>query len=215
MVIMIVLVLVLAFAFFAFLDWLQRTVLLADSDWIFFEPMPYAMRITVFTVVILLMEAFGALIYRFFGNANMQSSYAFMQFVLKHKVAVTVLCVALLYVGFTGISSVDADGVTRRDALHPGGRTYDFELISSVDTGFRRNGNFYYFVNVDGRTLKFSTPTVNVWDYPEYATADYKQFLDLDAKLAALNIPKNADSGSLKYAMYDESCMQYLRPVVE
>ena len=214
-IVMVIVVLIISFAIFAFLEWLQRMLLLGDSDWIFFDVAPYAMRILVFTVVILLMEAFGAVVYKLFGNRNMESSYSFMKFVLQHKAAVTVLCVALLYVGFTGISSVDADGVTRRNALNPGGRTYDFELISSVDTGFTRSGDFYYNIHVDGKTLKFGTPTVNVWDYPEYAEADYKQFLDLDEKLEALGIPKNADSGSLQYANYDESCMQYLRPILE
>ena len=215
MVIMVVAVLVVSFAIFVLIDFLQRMLLLGNSDWIFFETAPYAQRIIIFTVVILLMEAFGALVYKRFGNSNLQSSYAFMQFVTRHKTAVILLCIALLYAGFTGISSVDADGVTRRSALKPGGRTYDLELISSVDTGFTRGGDFYYNINVDGRTLKFGTPTVNTVEYPEYAIADYKQFLDLDEKLTALGIPKNADSESLKYANYDEVCMQYLRSILE
>ncbi len=208
-------VLVVSFAIFALFDLLQRRLLLGGEDWLFFEPAPYAMKLTIFPVVILLMEAGMALSYRISGAGFMKEAQTFMRLLWKYKVPATVLCVVLLYVGFTGINSADVDGVTVRSALNPAGRHYDMELISSVDTGFRRNHEFYYNINVDGRTLKFNAPTANYEKYPEYDTEAYKEFVDFDAKLMALGVPKNADTESLKYAEFDESCMKYLRQVVE
>ena len=214
MIIAIIAVLVISFILFFLIDFLQRAFLLSGEDWIFFEPMPYAMKFLIFPIVILLMEAFGSIVYRIAGNPSMKSAYSFMNFITKHKVPVTIICVLMIYIGFTGISSVDSDGVTRRSALNPVGRTYDLELISSVDTGFKRNGDFYYIINVDGKKLKFNAPTVNAEAYPEYVTNEYKSFSDFDEKLMALGIPKNADTSSLDNALYDESVMQYLKKVV-
>ena len=200
---------------FWLIDLLQQNSLLGGQDWIFFEPAPYAMRILVFTVVILLMEAGMALVNRLTGMKVAESATGFMRFLGKHMAATVAICAVLLFVGFTGFSSVHEETVTAWSALHPAGRTYDFELISSVDTGFSRNGDFYYYINVDGRTLKFSTPSVNYYLYPEYKTETYKEFSDLTARLRALGIPIHADTDSLQYAHYDESCMKYLREVVE
>ena len=208
-------VLIVSFAIFALFDFLQRKLLLGGEDWLFYEPMPYAQKFMIFPIVILIMEAAMAIVYRITGAKFMESSSTFVKFISEHKVPVIILCVALLYVGFTGISSVDENGVTTRSALNPAGRTYDLELISSVDTGFTRGGEFYYNINVDGKTLKFCAPTVNSWKYPEYYENEYKAFADFDEKLMALGTPKNADVDSINNAEYDESCMKYFRQVVK
>ena len=207
-------VFIMAMAIFWFIDTMQAKVLLGDQDWIFFEPKTYAMKIYIFVVVVILMEGAMALSYKASGNSFMEGAYTFMKVLWRFKVPAIILSVILLSVGFTGINAVYEDSVTSYSILRPSGRAYDLELISSVDTGFRKNGDFYYEINVDGKTLKFSTPTVNSRLFPEYETETYKEFYDLDARLTALGIPKNADADSLKYAEYDESCMKYLRPVV-
>ena len=208
-------VFIVSFAIFALFDFLQRKLLLGGEDWLFYEPMPYAQKLIVFPVVILIMEAAMAVVYRITGAGFMESSNAFVKFIAKNKVPVIILCIIVLYVGFTGISSVDENGVTKRSALDPAGRTYDLELVSSVDTGFTRGGDFYYNINVDGKTLKFCAPTVNYWKYPEYNENEYKAFADFDEKLMALGTPKSADVASIDNAKYDESCMKYFRQVVK
>ncbi len=215
MIFSLVAVLAAALALFAVLDLLQRKLLLGGEDWLFYEPMPYAQKLIIFPIVILLMEAAMAIIYRVTGMPYMESSNEFMKFLMKHKVLVIILCVILIYAGFAGISTVDENGVTTRSALNPAGRTYDLELVSSVDTGFTRGGEFYYNINVDGKTLKFCAPTVNSWKYPEYYENEYKAFADFDEKLMALGTPKNADVDSIEKAEYDESCMKYFRQVVK
>ena len=215
----VILVLVLAFGIFALLEFLQRKLFLSGEDWIFFEPMPYAEVCMIIPVVALLMEGAMAVVYHLTGAGFTESANTFMAVLWKHKIPAVIISLVLIYVGFTGISSAGPDHVTKRSPLDPGGRTYDLELISSVDTGFktrfRGKGEFYYIINVDGKKLKFGAPSVNYEKYPEYETETYKEFSDFDSKLMELGIPKNADVSSIEYAEYDESCMKYLRQVVQ
>ncbi len=208
-------VLVITFAIFALFDFLQRMLLVSGEDWLFYEPMPYAQKMIIFPVVILMMEGAMAFIYRLTGMTSMETANNFMKMLYRFKIPVIIICVAVLYTGFTGISSADANGITRHSALDPIGTTYDLELVSSVDTGFKRDGSFYYEVQVDGKTLKFNAPTVNSDKYPEYYENEYKAILDFDQKLMALGVTKNADVESISRAEYDESCMQYFREIVK
>ncbi len=209
-----VLVMIISFAIFALFDYLQRILLLGNEDWLFYEPMPYAQKLITIPVVVLILEAAMALIYRLTGATFTESSNNFVNLIIKHKIPVIIICVIVLYIGFTGVSSADEDGVTARSALNPMGKHYEMELISSVDTGFGRSGDFYYNINVDGKTLKFCAPTANYDKHPEYEEETYKEFVDFDEKLMAAGVPKNADVDSLENATFDESCMKYLRQVV-
>ena len=210
-----VLVMVISFAIFALFDFLQAKLLLRGEDWLFYEPMPYAQKLITIPVVVLILEAAMALIYRLTGATFTESSNQFVNFIIKHKIPVIIICILMLYVGFTGVSSAGEDGVTARSALNPMGTHYEMELISSVDTGFNKRGDFYYNINVDGKTLKFSVPTANYEKHPEYEEETYKEFLDFDQKLMAAGVTKNADVASLERSQYDESCMKYFRQIVK
>ena len=208
-------VMIVTLSLFALIDFLQRKILIGGDDWMFYEIAPYADKLIIFPVVILLMELAMAVNYRLTGAGYAESANSFVRFIGKHRLPVAIICVILLYVGFTGINVVSEDGVTMRSAINPAGRTYELELVSSVDTGFTKRGDFYYNINVDGKTLKFRTPTVNFEKYPEYIENEYKAFSDFDEKLMAAGAVKNADTASLEDAYYDESCMKYLREVVK
>lgn len=208
-------VMIVTFSLFALMDFLQRKILIGGDDWMFYEVTPYGEKLIIFPVVILLMELAMAVNYRLTGAGYAESANSFVRFIGKHRLPVAILCVILLYVGFTGINVVSEDSVTMRSAINPAGRTYELELVSSVDTGFTKSGDFYYNINVDGKTLKFGTPTVNYEKYPEYNENEYKAFSDFDEKLMAAGAVKNADTASLEDAYYDESCMKYLREVVK
>ena len=215
LIVEIVAVMIVSFSLIALLDFLQRKLLIGGDSWMFYEPMPYAEKLLIIPLVVLLMELVMAVTYKLTGAGYAESANSFVRFIGKHKLPVAILCVILLYVGFTGISVASEDSVTVFSAINPGGRTYELELVSSVDTGFNKRGDFYYNINVDGKTLKFSAPTANYEKYPEYEKETYKEFADFDAKLMAAGAVKNADTASLENAYYDESCMKYLREVVK
>ena len=100
----VVVALVASFAIFALLDLLQRKLLIGGEDWIFYEPMPYAQKMIIFPVVILLMETIMAFMYMKSGVGAFESSYRFVNLMVNHKLLVVVVCVLVLYAGFTGIS---------------------------------------------------------------------------------------------------------------
>ena len=204
---------VLSLLIFMLMDRLQEGLLLGD-DWIFFESQPFAEYILAYGVTLMMGILLLSVVYSFTGMGFAEGYNIAVRFLFKHRIATIVITVILLLVGFIEISAVSEDHVTRYSLIHPRGVIYEFSQIDSVDTGFNRKGYFYYTINVDGHSLKFSAPSTNTDKYPEYEASDYKEFADIDAELMKLGIPKNADTKSISKASYDESCMENFRKVV-
>lgn len=119
--------------------------------------------------------------------------------------ATWLILICLTAMNFTSVSE---DEIRIHKPWQPFGKSYSLEEIESVQTGFgdqdmalfnkyKKKGNFYYLVKVDGRDCVFSTPYTNE-KVEKYAEESYLELEDFDQKLMSLGIPKESSEEHLE-----------------
>lgn len=104
----------------------------------------------------------------------------------------------------TNFTSVNESGLRIHSPFNPLGKSYDFNQIEAVKTGFEeKNGAFYYKIKIDGKEATFSTPTVN-GKLERYENESYLELEDFDQRLMDLGIKKESSEENSKKSKLDQ-----------
>lgn len=212
---------VLAIVAFVLLNNAQEKWLdyLLDDKWIFYEEVSWSTWPLTIVVCFMTIYPLFALLHHFTGNEDYEFASDEIALIKRHKLVASAVAIIGLYIGFIGMSVVTDDALIKFDAFHPTGQTIPLTEIESVETGFSKKRNFYYKLKSGSNRAKFTAPYVNESAHPEYYDEDgsvtYQELVDFDEKLMALGISKTSDTDSIKYADYDEVCMQKFRKIME
>ena len=93
------------------------------------------------------------------------------------------------------------------------GTTYEYSQIEEINTGFgnenfaiaeyKKKGNFFYQIKLDGKTITFHCPSVNE-EIERYQEDSYLELEEFDQKLVNLGVPKRADESGYENCDLDE-----------
>ena len=107
-----------------------------------------------------------------------------------------------LYCSVTSVTFVTEDLIVYHSPIHPTGVEYEYSDVDEVVTGFgdkffaiaeyKKKGNFYYQVEVDGRKVVFHVPSVN-GEIKRYEHDTYLELEEFDQRLVELGVSKKAD----------------------
>lgn len=177
--------------------------LLAPADYLFYEFAPAAELGMILLAVGFVILTVAALL-RQLGVKGAENLTVYAD-LLWGKRAVRRGVVAALAVGLylclTSVTFVTPTSIVRHDPFHPGGVAYGYEQVERIEAGFggrmvtaleyRRKGQFFYRLRLDGRWVTFAVPTTNE-AVERYAQDTYLELEELDWALTALGIPKTA-----------------------
>ena len=130
----------------------------------------------------------------------------------KWKPVIVGLWIFLLYLCLCSVTVVTENEIVYHSPLHPAGIAYPYTAVEKISTGFgdktfaiaeyKRKGNFYYQISLDGRTITFHVPSDN-GDITRYEEDSYLELEEFDEKLVALGIPKTGSKEGYENCDYD------------
>lgn len=175
---------------------LLRSMLLRNEEWIILAEQPYVEKYLSWGSGLIAGNV-GVLIAYMVGKGLKLNLYKKFSWVVSEKKTVVFLIVigaVLSLIESCGVSAVTDDHVVSYSLIHPRGVEYRFEDIESVEAGFKESGEFYYWVHVDGHTLKYDADSAEERD-PEYeADYPYKAYSNFDNRLMKLQIQKTSNA---------------------
>ncbi len=199
-------IIIIVFSVFIGVTVLQTKLFMNDSVFL------YAVPKTSTMILILITVFYG---YCFVGCClkNRQTSIDDVKeyfFIFKrfYKYIIPISFVALLIVIFN-VTTVSPTEMKSYSLINPLGRTYTFEDIESVETGFLTGyiqimgsqGDFFYNVTMkDNKTIAFSnTQTLSQYEDDTYSEIEY-----LDKLIMQRSVKKNSSTDGVEHAYLDQ-----------
>lgn len=128
------------------------------------------------------------------------------------------------YCCITNFTAVTSDKIICYSPLHPTGVEYEYSDVESIKTGFgnknfsiaeyKKKGNFFYQIELDGKTITFHTPGTNE-DIQRYNEHTYLELEEFDQALVGLGIPKEADKKGWKNCDFDQEYVNRFLRIIE
>lgn len=119
----------------------------------------------------------------------------------KWRLAAIFLWLVGLYCCVTSVTFVTEDSIIYRSPMNPVGTTYGYSDVEKITTGFgdktfaiaeyKRKGNFFYQIVLDGKKITFHVPSVNE-KIERYQEDSYLELEEFDQALVSLGISKTA-----------------------
>ena len=142
----------------------------------------------------------------------------------KGRIVVGIAWLVGLYCCMTSITFVTKDTIVYHSPLHPTGIAYDYSDVEQITTGFgtkkiafqeyKRKGNFYYQLEVDGKTITFHVPTCNE-EIEAYAKDSYLELEEFDQRLMELGISKESSTEEAKNCVLDQEYVDRFIRIIE
>lgn len=118
-------------------------------------------------------------------------------------VILSVWCITC-YCLVTSFTVVTEDAIICYSPTHPGGIEYPYSDIERIKAGVgqkdftflqhERKGEFYYQIELDGKTITFLTGVISNDEIERYNEHAYLYFEEFDQKLVSLGVAKESDS---------------------
>ena len=190
---------------------LSTEFLFVPEDYLFYELHPVAVKILLGLVFVPIMLVILLLHSKMVGKTQKEmdntSDILFIWNAVKRfRPIVIAIWLVAIYCCITSVNVVTEDKIICHTPLEPMGVTYRYEDVEKITTGFGKNnfsfveykkkGNFFYQLEMDGRTLWFHQPYCNS-EIERYEEDTYLELEEFDQKLMTLEIAKEGDlSGS-------------------
>lgn len=142
----------------------------------------------------------------------------------KWRPAAIVAWLVALYCCITNFNVVTEDKIICYSPWNPMGIEYEYSDVKSIKTGFgdknfsiaeyKKKGNFFYQVEINGKTITFHTPSINekIKRYEEHSYLELEEF---DQALVELGIPKEADKTGWENCDFDKEYVdRFLRIIM-
>lgn len=141
----------------------------------------------------------------------------------KWRLTVIALWILGFYCCFTSATYVMEDSIICYSPIYPAGITYDYSDVEKITTGFgnklfafaeyKRKGNFFYQIELEGKNITFHTPSPNE-NIERYQEDTYLELEEFDRMLVDLGIPKSADAEGYQNCNLDQQYVErFLRMI--
>lgn len=131
----------------------------------------------------------------------------------KWRPVVIGLWIFFLYLCLCSFTVVTESEIVYHSPLHPAGISYPYTAVEQISTGFgnktfavseyKRKGNFYYQILLDGRTITFHVPSVN-GEITRYEEDSYLELEEFNEKLVMLGIAKTGSDEGYENCDFDK-----------
>lgn len=135
-----------------------------------------------------------------------------------------VWCVAY-YCFVTSFTVVTEDAIICHSPIHPMGVVYSYSDVEKITAGVgqkdftflehERKGEFYYQIELDGKTITFMTGGSSNDEIERYNEHTYLWFEEFDQKLVELGIPKESYSVGYETIEMDEEYVERFYRILE
>lgn len=218
---LLILAIILGIAFIASVDGLIQEHLIA-KNFLFYSYSDFAQRGMIAMVMITIIVGGCLLIGKFLGESRKEIEY-FNVFAVwdklgKWKPVFLMVWVVLYYCFVTSFIVVTEDAIICHSPIHPTGVAYSYSDIKKIATGVgqkdftflqhERKGEFYYQIELDGKTITFLTGVTSNDEIERYNEHTYLWFEEFDQKLVELGIPKESDSTGYETIEMDEEYVE-------
>lgn len=142
----------------------------------------------------------------------------------KWKFTVIAVWILAMYCCMTNFTVVTEDKIICHSPLDPAGIEYKYSDVESINTGFgdkylsiaeyKRKGNFFYQIQLDGKIITFHVPDVN-YDIDRYVEHTYLELEEFDRALMELEIPKKADKEGYENCDFDKEYVDRFLRIIE
>lgn len=202
--------------------------LVIPRDYYFYQYNPVSEKAMIYLILIPAVTVFGVLLgklrrKRDAALEDMYDLYFFWKHLPRGKFVLIVLWIISLYCCFSSVTVVTKDKIICRSPFHPSGITHDYEDITQIYTAFgqknlafseyKKKGNFYYQIELDGKKIVFDVPSVNE-NIKRYTDDTYLELEEFDQKLVALGIPKQADETGWEDCDLDSQYVNRFRRII-
>lgn len=135
----------------------------------------------------------------------------------KWKPAALILWLIGMYLCMTSLTVVTENEIIYHSPIHPFGITYQYSDVEEITTGFgdknfavaeyKKKGNFFYRIALDGRKIIFHVPSVNE-EIERYANDSYLELEEFDQALVRLGINKKSDEKGYESCILDKQFVE-------
>lgn len=142
----------------------------------------------------------------------------------RFKVVAVIVWIVATYCCLTSINFVTEDKIVCHTPLQPLGVEYRYEDVENITTGFgdssfsfvtyKRKGEFYYQLELDGKTVVFHQPYTNL-EIERYSEDSYLELEEFDQKLMKLGISKDGDIAGYQNVMMDQVYVDRFIRIIE
>lgn len=129
-----------------------------------------------------------------------------------------------VYCCVTNLTAVTPDKIICYSPLHPTGVAYEYSDVESIKTGFgsknisiaeyKKKGNFFYQIELNGKTITFHAPGVNE-DIERYTEHTYLELEEFDQALVGLGISKETDKTGWENCDFDQEYVDRFLRIIE
>lgn len=152
---------------------------------------------------------------------EVDDAYYLWNYLGRGRRIVIFLWLISLYCCMMHMTVVTKDSIIYYSPLHPTGITYSYSDVEEINAGFgksrfafleyKKKGNFFYQIQVDGRQITFHQPNVN-GEIEKYEEDTYLELEEFDEALVQIGIPKKSDKeGYLDCDLDSEYVERFLR----
>lgn len=204
------------FGSFKVIGLFMKTFLLPDR-WLFFEYSPLAGFALIWLIVIpLFLVCWMAMDYfksKIIGDV--EEVQVIKQSLSEGGIGRIILPLAWVFAIYLCCSSftvVTPEKIIRHTPINPSGREYAYTDVEKVETGFgtksfalydyKKEGNFYYIITVNGKEIVFSQPTVN--ENEERFEDSYFELEEFDIALMENGIKKESSREGFEDCGYEK-----------
>lgn len=185
---------------------------LAPENWLFYETSQGALYFLIFSVILL--SAFGCVLA---GHvlSNFKNIKNYKPNIKKISVWVSVLGIlycSVMYFCLTNTVYVTEQSIVVHSPFNPLGTEYRYEDVEKIETGFgkksfavldyKKKGNFYYTLEIDGKKVIFTGPNTSA-QVERYEENTYLELEEFDRKLVDLGIEKESSEKYYDYCALD------------
>ena len=187
------------------------------DDYLFYELHPVAGKVLFVLIILAVILAILLLHSQMVGKTEKEmdttSDILFIWNATKRfRPAIIAIWIVAIYCCVASVNVVTEDEIICHTPFEPMGVVYRYEDVEKITTGFgkdsfafveyKKKGNFYYQLEIDGRTLWFHQPSPNS-DIVRYEEDTYLELEEFDQKLMKLEIVKEGDVSGKQNCMLD------------
>ncbi|MBQ3559861.1 MAG: MerR family transcriptional regulator [Agathobacter sp.] len=226
---MMILALVLGLACFIGVDTLVQGLLIPE-DFLFYN-YPYWAQRGMITIVILTIFFIGCLLISKISTERKKQMeldnglISVWNKLGKGKIIVAVVWFLASYCCVTNFTVVTEDAIICHSPIRPLGISYEYSDVEEITTGVgqkdvtffqhERKGQFYYQIELDGKTITFLTGSSTNDKIERYNEHTYLWFEEFDQKLVEIGIPKEGDATGCEHISMDQEYVDRFVRIIE
>ena len=204
--------------------------LLIPEDFLFYSYSNIAQSGMIVIVIFTLFLVVGELVGKFSkeGKKMMgKTNYLFeiWSAIGKWKVPFVIVWVILFYCCVTSFTVVTEESIICHSPIHPTGVKYSYSEVEKITAGVgqktftfsehERKGNFFYQIELDGKTITFLTGGTWNEEIERYNEHTYLWLEEFDQKLVELGIPKESDTTGYENIEMDQEYVDRFYRILE